>query len=411
LPVPVSDGTNGMDFEEALQNLDKIDYECLRKSFQDEMNALCELIKNSIAPKKINNHALNGKMYAKFLQLIVQDINADQSIFLYDNLNVCMTSYADEIFENVKSEYLESMNELVSDKPISWADFFFKEQEISSKCLKLMEFKLKSCHMKTFYHENVKKFMQFKRDEDGNGVYKTLYETNKSKIEAFNFKLAKTLWKTEMKISLENIHHQPIHFKSRAHYKKEIASFKHKLNNVLFESDDVFWPKFKQEIKLEQIEEVLEMFFDKLEKKEFMMKAKQLWSSLMKTVFEEQDSFPTLDQFNLDLGELKRKLKKISPENLHFDSFWEEFKADVELDKIGKILNKYCDEWEEKQRREREEAIAENERLKRELERKNRLTPRYEPKLTDQDYSPKRDIPSISHILTPPQTPSKISFV
>ena len=73
-----------------LQNLEKEKFENLATEFQEAFADMCKLIKSLLKPKSIDGKAFNGFKLAKYMNVIVELINTEKAVNLYDTmLSVC----------------------------------------------------------------------------------------------------------------------------------------------------------------------------------------------------------------------------------------------------------------------------------------------------------------------------------
>jgi hypothetical protein len=273
LRAPVSDGINGMSYEDALQKLDTLDFGTLRKPFQEDMNEVCNHIRNSIKIKSINNNTMNGKLYGEYLKLIVSSINADKTIYLHDVLSLSIRATLDEYLEEVKKIYTKKMEDAFkpSGKPVSWSDFISTENRISQECLNTLYSKIKSGYSDEMYQEYVTKFNAFKGDGKTSGASKKYYDINKSNIDKLNMELAISLWDKEMKLkATDNYAYNKPEFKNKADYNNKLENLKNQLKRTLFDNSEfqTFWETFRAKINLEKIDSNIQKYFSDEEEKE-----------------------------------------------------------------------------------------------------------------------------------------------
>jgi hypothetical protein len=115
VPVPVSDGTAGLTYEEALQNLNKLPYNSLRSEFKDQITKISNYIKDKIKVKKINDLCMTGPVFCEFLKKIVSSINKENVIYLNETINVCLKTIGKEVVEEAIKFYASEMSELMAD--------------------------------------------------------------------------------------------------------------------------------------------------------------------------------------------------------------------------------------------------------------------------------------------------------
>jgi len=85
LPVPVTDGTAGKSFEEALQSLNKLNSDDLRPAFNEKVSKLIEHIGEKMKLKTVGGENLpDGCSYVEFVEKCIDKINTDSSILESD---------------------------------------------------------------------------------------------------------------------------------------------------------------------------------------------------------------------------------------------------------------------------------------------------------------------------------------
>jgi hypothetical protein len=136
LPCPVSDGTNDMNLEEALQNMENIEWSQLRQPFRIELTNLLNNIRDQIKPKIINSTAVNGRLFATYIKEIVNKLNLNENIYINDTFNSCIKKVALETLEMVNLEYNNEMKKLVY--PLDWNKFNDFENNLNDKCKQIL---------------------------------------------------------------------------------------------------------------------------------------------------------------------------------------------------------------------------------------------------------------------------------
>jgi hypothetical protein len=116
VPVPVSDGTAGLPFEEALQSLDSIPYQNLRDNFKKEINQITDYVTKMIRVKTVSHQYMNGPLFCEYLKQIVIAINEENVIYLNDTIDICVKVHANEILTEMTKLYDDKMNSLIKAK-------------------------------------------------------------------------------------------------------------------------------------------------------------------------------------------------------------------------------------------------------------------------------------------------------
>jgi len=93
-----------------LQNLEKEKFESLTEEFQRSFLDMCDLVHHLIEPKAINGESLNGFRLAEYMEIIVERINSESSVFLYDTL-LAVVRIEEEHNEKLYSEISAKLRE------------------------------------------------------------------------------------------------------------------------------------------------------------------------------------------------------------------------------------------------------------------------------------------------------------
>ena len=157
VPVPVSDGTNRLTYEEALQRLDELPYECLRSEFRKQIDKIKSYIMENIQIKQVNDSCMNGPLFCEYLKQIVSSINKENVIFLNETINTCLKTISKEaVFEAIKF-YSAEMNRLME------KDRFYKTKEFERQKNNIFEDSVNFLNEKIkIYSESV----QFECEDD-----------------------------------------------------------------------------------------------------------------------------------------------------------------------------------------------------------------------------------------------------
>ena len=80
-PVPISDGTAGLSFEDAMQSMNRLDNDDLRPEFNQEIDRLKKSIGEKMRLKSVGGKVFSdGRFYMEFIQQCIDRINTDSSI-------------------------------------------------------------------------------------------------------------------------------------------------------------------------------------------------------------------------------------------------------------------------------------------------------------------------------------------
>jgi len=266
VPVPVSDGTCGLTYEDALQSLETLKYESLREPFKLAMNSLISKIKKKCQIKRIGNQLMNGPLFVRFIKKIVESINAKKMIFLHNTVHLALTQICNDVLEEVDGIYENKMKSLFNaKKPIKSSLLNEQENDITNSCLNYIKEKL-SMYQKTInIKDTEEKFLSKKQQ-----IKEKFVAENQKSIEEFNNKIAKNIWNEELLAKYMANNGEIIKFSSREHFEKVIEKIKDNIRMELFECDNFasFWYEFKKENGFNGIELNVENHFKKIKEME-----------------------------------------------------------------------------------------------------------------------------------------------
>lgn len=249
IPVPVTDGTDGLTYEEALQSLDKINPKHLRASFNYSVHKLKEKISDKSSTKTVGNQEFNGPMFAEYLKEIIKLVNTESNIFLNSVLGSSVKSVADMALEEARVFYTSEMKSFVwiDKQPVKWDMFKDTECEIKFDSYQIIKDKIKYAS-NDLCNQYVAKFNEFREIKNNNvligGKLYEFKQINKTNIQVLNEKKAKQAWRSEIEWKYSDDDH--VYFSSKTDFQDELKKFKTKLKNDLFELEDFesFWALF-----------------------------------------------------------------------------------------------------------------------------------------------------------------------
>lgn len=240
LSCPVTDGTNGMSLENALQSLNQIKWDDLRDKFKTEMDQLCEVIRTRIKPKLINSIEINGAVLAAYIKKLVDCINSQKTIFICESLSASIKLVAFESLKIIQEEYLTVM----SKKKLPCHPNEFQQVEKNARNDGIQKLKDSVIDNGPIYEESLKSFHNFCDKE-----LTTLKDKNKKSIYDFNFELAKSIWNEKMEPKIAS-------FKYQYEFDNFIAVLKNEFYNkriLNYSGEPDEWLKFIETKNVEKI--------------------------------------------------------------------------------------------------------------------------------------------------------------
>ena len=245
LPCPVSDGTNNMTLEEALQNMDSIDWSQLREPFRKRMTELCNNIKERIRPKRINSAHVTGRVFAAYIKEIVKQLNLNETIYLTESFTASIKLAALETLEIVKSKYKDEMNKL--DYPLDLDEFTKIEVNLSEECIKQLKETITGDEQ--ILNKTLEKFVTFKTELK-------FQENNEKKVFDKAYGLAETIWKSNMEPKIHSFKYtyEFRNFMEKIKTDFEMNDFNSKNSKISLEA----WKKWINSVNLTNVETTIE---------------------------------------------------------------------------------------------------------------------------------------------------------
>ena len=102
LPIPVVSASKSCGLcstkvepsqEELLQKLDTIPYKELKETFKEKMDKMCLYVKDKVDVKTVNSIPLNGPLFIKYLEEIIEKLNNNEVIYLSESLTVAKETF------------------------------------------------------------------------------------------------------------------------------------------------------------------------------------------------------------------------------------------------------------------------------------------------------------------------------
>jgi len=271
----------------------------LNPRFLEELENLKKETIGKLSPKVIRSTVLNGSMYVAYLRLIVQMINEEQTIYIYDAIEKVE---AGETLNKIEKKYVDGL--------ISKLASLCKMDTFRSSIIELtQQYKeeLKAKIGKHLVDEYLEKFNSFKMEKDVEYI-----EKNKAKIREHNRSLAIGNWNRNIKPRVQNSNY----FHSLEQFENLVAESKKSFECNAFDLTD--------------------------------QEADSIWEEVMKNV-----SYQSVRHFQQHLDKIEsEKEKKLQEDRI------KEFKNKIlELTQKNSDLNRKCQKQEEEIKRLKEQVI------------------------------------------------------
>lgn len=182
LPVPVIDKTiAGLTKQDALLMLDQVRYDDLREKFRTRFDQMCEEIRIKLRPKCLNDTYLNGFKLAEYMKLMVNLINNNQTVCIYDTLVAATMREAHFTLDKCKEIYNIKMNQFKLKLPVSQEELDEKDHSVARECLVklhkalasnpkvLDDFKNKFYHLRNIKYKEIWRANKSNKMEKANG--------------------------------------------------------------------------------------------------------------------------------------------------------------------------------------------------------------------------------------------------
>jgi len=220
-----------------LETLDSIKYDELREKFRIKFDEMCDdLLKEKLKPKCLHETNLNGFHLAEFMKIIVDLINNEKTVCLYDSLSTAVMREANFRLRKYIDEYQKKMNELPL--PVESDELEKFDEEIVKKFLVMLH---KSLDSKPMYLDELKSNFYEKR----NAKYTEIFKRNREKIFEINKQKVNSLWQNEYKHRMDSA-------ETADEYEETLKNFKTRFKTEeQFEKNkeipDKFWNDFEKE--------------------------------------------------------------------------------------------------------------------------------------------------------------------
>jgi hypothetical protein len=182
LPFPIDSGIDGMDYEETMRNLDKVDSRRLRQKFISQVKSLYDSIKTKSKPKSVNSTPLPAQAFSKYLENVVESLNNNKVISIMDcSVKSLKYKFNQDLKDAVKDYETKMDAELNTEIPLDLEKFKDIAKSVAENSKKTFKFALncENALTKPFLEEFDKTFVELHER------YKDQYER---KIELYNKK-------------------------------------------------------------------------------------------------------------------------------------------------------------------------------------------------------------------------------
>jgi hypothetical protein len=235
LPTPASDGTGGFDtVEEALQAIHTIRFPELRRPFQHAFKQLIELVEHTIRVKKVKGRSMTGPVFAEFLQLAVDCINASEIIYLNQvfarSVEMVAANTVKECWVYYRREMEAYINKFSDATPISESALRLHDSRIVDSCLAKLRRRVGTEEV-DIYEDFKARFLELKAKK-----FQDHLKHNAKNIQVMNESMGKEFWIERfgaMKLDFASLG-----YKSKEDLVKEVADFKQELQEEVFDCNN-----------------------------------------------------------------------------------------------------------------------------------------------------------------------------
>jgi hypothetical protein len=130
LPYPIGSGIDGMEFEETMRNLGRVDFGKLRPIFIDQVKSIYGSIKSKAKPKSVRSISsstyipLSAQAFSNYIENVVNSLNNNQLISIEDSTISSLKLVFKQILTNALEKYEKELDaELKNNILLDWNNF------------------------------------------------------------------------------------------------------------------------------------------------------------------------------------------------------------------------------------------------------------------------------------------------
>lgn len=231
LPFPDLEHPNGLSSKKLLLAIENYKWDDFSGEFYEEMNKLCQKIKQNVQIKMFNEKKLKGNIFSEFIKKVVENLNDDKTILVVDMVEVLIKIECNRNLDEIKRKYSDKLNEVFYKLPMKWELMNSIEEKARKECLDELKKKIEWAYFKEY--EDI--FMSFSLNKkDNSGIFSDYLKKNRNMIEKIcndEFQNLDTKYKNRMNEKLYSLN-----------FIEDFESFENNLGYKLF-------GEFKEKVK------------------------------------------------------------------------------------------------------------------------------------------------------------------
>ncbi|RNA20658.1 Guanylate-binding N-terminal domain containing [Brachionus plicatilis] len=182
LPLPDLVHKNGLSNKKLLLGIENYEWHDFSGEFYDEMNKLCQKIKENVQIKMFDKKKLRGKIFSEFIKNVVEHLNDEKTILVVDMVDALIKIDANRNLDEIKTKYSNRLKEIFSKLPIKSELMNSLEEKAQNECLNDLKKKIEE----SYFEEYEKLFKSYILNEKENsGIFFYYIRKNSSLIEKF----------------------------------------------------------------------------------------------------------------------------------------------------------------------------------------------------------------------------------
>ncbi|RNA44351.1 interferon-induced guanylate-binding 2-like [Brachionus plicatilis] len=111
LPFPDLEHPNGLSSKKILLAIENYKWDDFSGEFYNEMNKLCQKIKENVQIKMFNEKKLKGKIYSEFIRKVVENLNDEKTILVVDMVDYLIKIESNRNLDEIEKKYSDKLNE------------------------------------------------------------------------------------------------------------------------------------------------------------------------------------------------------------------------------------------------------------------------------------------------------------